>query len=107
MANVECDEEEAPLDGTGISAEDRDAPCREDEEVPEEQQPVEIAVAVGPVRVVGHRPRHGAEARNVDVTHPEDASRPHSKRARRSWTRSWTRTWPTPRARWTKKWTST
>lgn len=70
------------------------------------RQPAEIA-AVGPGRVVGPRPRRGAEARNVDVMHPEDASRPCRPRARSSWTRNWTRTWPTRRARWTRRWTST
>lgn len=84
----------------------------EEEEVPaEEEEPVqpteEESVAVGPGRVVGHRPRRGAEARNVDVMHPEDASRRHRRRARSSWTRNWTRTWQTPSPRWTRKWTST
>lgn len=114
MPSVECGEEEAmeeveSLAGMEIMVEDRDEPCREEEEVPadEEQQLTAESVAVGPVRVVGHRPRRGAEARNVVVMHPEDASRRRRRRARRSWTRNWTRTWQTPSPRWTRKWTST
>lgn len=116
LASVECAEEEptavGSLAGMEIMEEDRDEPCREEEEVPaeeqEQEQPTEEeSVAVGPGRVVGHRPRRGAEARNVDVMHPEDASRRHRRRARSSWTRNWTRTWQTPSPRWTRKWTST
>lgn len=91
MASVECAEEEPTavesLAGMEIMEEDRDEPCREEEEVPaeEQQQPTEEeSVAVGPGRVVEHRPRRGAEVRNVDVMHPEDASRRHRRRARSS-----------------------
>lgn len=113
MLSVECAEEEESteevdsLAGMEIMVEDRDEPCREEEEVPVEEQVRQLTaefVAVGPVREVGLRPRRGAEARNVVAMHPEDACR---RRARRSWTRNWTRTWQTPSPRWTRKWTST